>query len=278
MAEHGFTAIFCNIKDFPPSEWSVVRKNASAAKVVCGPWSRMCSGDAGSQYDRAFLDRLVACADEWRAPFIVNGESEVDGRNEVVEEIVKVCGARDWAFSTLPTPFWDNDWTLLADIPVLPQCFGQSYADAYEVRRQWQARGVRCVVATFGTYSGWTPELYPLDAPYGLYTADDCGNNYAPWGLTGSCQPCAGAPAPQPPPTNGGTVPDNSIPPISPGEIIGSEHGITAFVDWLQGQSGMPVRNANYNPKKPGTWPWPERLERTLKILAADHDAANPPR
>ena len=76
------------------------------------------------------------------------------------------------------------------------------------------------------------------------------------------------------PPTNGGTVPGNEIPPIKPNEIIGSEHGITAFVDWLQKQPGMPVRSASYNPAKPGTWPWPERLERALKILAADHDAS----
>ena len=57
-------------------------------------------------------------------------------------------------------------------------------------------------------------------------------------------------------------------------EKIGSQHGVTAFVDWLQKQPGMPARGANYDPAKPGTWPWPERLERTLNILVKDHDDA----
>jgi hypothetical protein len=56
-------------------------------------------------------------------------------------------------------------------------------------------------------------------------------------------------------------------------EQIGSQHGITAFIDWLQQQPGVPTEHQpNYDPAKPGTWPWPERLERTLSILRKDHD------
>jgi hypothetical protein len=71
-------------------------------------------------------------------------------------------------------------------------------------------------------------------------------------------------------------VPDDTIPTPQPGEVIGSNHGITALVDWLQKQPSMPTRGADYDPAKPKTWPWPERVERTLRILAADHDAALP--
>lgn len=270
MKAAGFGAIFCNIKDFMPDEWEVVRQNAAREGVVCGPWSRMCSGDAGSEYDRLYLDNLIACAYDWGGtPYIVNAEDEINHRDEISREIVAECQGDDWALSMLAWPFNDNDWSMYRDVPVLPQLFGPEYGDLWlDYRQGWQNRGVRCVVHTFGSYNG-TPADYPLDSPYGLYTADDAAGTIDLWKPTGNpCQPCVTIP-----PTNGGTVPDDAIPPISPNDIIGSEHGITAFVDWLQRQPGMPVRDAGYNPKKPGTWPWPERLERTLKILAAEHDA-----
>jgi hypothetical protein len=53
---------------------------------------------------------------------------------------------------------------------------------------------------------------------------------------------------------------------------IGDQHGITAFIDWLQAQPNMPQRGSGYDPAKPGTWPWPERLERTLNILRCAND------
>jgi hypothetical protein len=57
---------------------------------------------------------------------------------------------------------------------------------------------------------------------------------------------------------------------------IGTSHGITAFVDWLQKQPGVPVDpGPKYNPADPATWPWPERLERTLNMLREDHDKRN---
>lgn len=81
-------------------------------------------------------------------------------------------------------------------------------------------------------------------------------------------------PEPGPEPPNGGPVAGNEIPTPALGEKIGPDHGITALVDYLQKQPGMPTRGSGYNPAKPSTWPWHERLERTLKILAADHDDA----
>lgn len=55
-------------------------------------------------------------------------------------------------------------------------------------------------------------------------------------------------------------------------EQIGPDHGITAFINWLQQQPGAPTRSANYDPAKPATWPWPERLERTLNLELQDYE------
>jgi hypothetical protein len=55
-------------------------------------------------------------------------------------------------------------------------------------------------------------------------------------------------------------------------EPIGKDHGITAFVNWLQGQPNMPTRNPNYDPKNPYTWPWPEKLERTLDLMRQQYE------
>jgi hypothetical protein len=55
-------------------------------------------------------------------------------------------------------------------------------------------------------------------------------------------------------------------------EKIGPDHGITAFVNWLQQQPGMKGRDpATYDPHNPYTWPWPEKLERTLNLIYQDY-------
>lgn len=63
-------------------------------------------------------------------------------------------------------------------------------------------------------------------------------------------------------------------------ETIGYQDGITAFLDWYRKQPGVPGRGPGYKPDDMSTWPWVDKLERTLRILKDDHDAAvvtNPP-
>lgn len=55
---------------------------------------------------------------------------------------------------------------------------------------------------------------------------------------------------------------------------IGYQDGITAFLNWYRKQPGVPQRGPNYNPGDISTWPWVDKLERTLRILKDDHDAA----
>jgi len=54
-------------------------------------------------------------------------------------------------------------------------------------------------------------------------------------------------------------------------EKIGKQHGIAGFMNWLRTQS-VPPRGPGYKEEDIDTWPWPDKLERTLNILVADHD------
>ena len=60
------------------------------------------------------------------------------------------------------------------------------------------------------------------------------------------------------------------------GEKIGYQDGITAFLNWYRKQPGVPKRGPGYDPADISTWPWVDKLERTLRILKDDHDAAIP--
>jgi len=273
MAAAGFKATFCNVGDFGPEEWQTVRDRARWAGVTCGPWLRTTDSSGIFKPDR--LDELVMVADEWNAPFIVNSETELKGTDgDLTSYIAHTCGARDWALSTEPWPYANVDWQPIASagVPVLPQIFGQRWAqDADGCRWQWQhVWGVRCVVFTFGAYSAWLPQMYNRLSPYGVFAADDCGNNFVPWRPMGQENPCAD----QLPPTNGGG--DNMT-------KIGSQHGVTAAMN----------RQRDMDPggtllvKAGGKWPsistltqpvedWKayDKLERALTILVTDHDAA----
>jgi len=56
-------------------------------------------------------------------------------------------------------------------------------------------------------------------------------------------------------------------------EKIGYQDGIESFFDWYRKQPGVPQRGPGYDPNDISTWPWPDKLERTLKILKEQHDA-----
>ena len=55
---------------------------------------------------------------------------------------------------------------------------------------------------------------------------------------------------------------------------IGYQDGITAFFDWYRAQPGVPQRGPGYDPDDLATWPWVDKMERTLRILKDAHDAA----
>jgi hypothetical protein len=56
-------------------------------------------------------------------------------------------------------------------------------------------------------------------------------------------------------------------------EAIGRQHGVKGFADWLRTQPDVQKRGPKYDPENINTWPWPDKLERTLGLLVEDHDA-----
>jgi hypothetical protein len=57
--------------------------------------------------------------------------------------------------------------------------------------------------------------------------------------------------------------------------LIGGQDGIKAYTDWLRKQPGVPQRGPGYNPDDLATWPWIDKITRTLQILKDDHDASS---
>jgi len=57
---------------------------------------------------------------------------------------------------------------------------------------------------------------------------------------------------------------------------IGYQDGIAGFISWLRKQPNVQKRGIGYDAADLSTWPWPDKLERTLRILKDEHDAAVP--
>jgi len=275
MAASGFGAIYCNVGDYPPDEWATIRSRAVAAGVECGPWLRTAEGGTGA-FDPERLGFLIDLADEWGTSFIVNTEAEADhSGDEITTFIADEVGGRDAALSMQPWPFASVDWRPVGHLPILPQIFGEQWGkDAEDARTEWFRQGAQCVVDTFGTYAidgkASTPAMYHRLSPYGLYTADDCGNNFVPWEEAGQREPYP--PDDVIPPTNGGNV-----------QRIGDQDGVTAAMNRVR---DLDPAGTLLTKGADGKWPdistltqplsqWKayDKLQRTLTILKTDHDA-----
>jgi hypothetical protein len=269
MQAAGFQGVFCNIGDHEPSEWeSVIRPRALQRGMFCGPWARTQGGDG--LFSPEILSKIVSCAERWGSPLIVNSENELKGTgSQLTSMIAQAVAGLDAAVSMEPQPFADVDWWPLKEIPVLPQVFGLM-ENASWYREQWHGYGVDCCFYTFGTYSGWWPEEYDLQAPYSLYTADDCGGNYAAWsptdfGYVGCVESVA-------PPT-----PEDDM------ELIGKQDGIVAEYNRLRDldPSGtLLVKGADGKwpdistlPTDLSKWKAYDKGQRRQQILKDDHDA-----
>jgi hypothetical protein len=261
MKAAGFGAVFCNIGDYPPEEWQALRERAAAAGMVCGPWLR--TADASHQWDPDRLELLIDTADAWGwTPLIVNSESELKGSgDELTTYIAEQLGERDAAVSMEPRPFANVHWYPLAAYPILPQKFPaeQSTQDTdAQIRANWWAYGIRCVVITYGSYGGMQAVDFERLSPYGVYTSDDCGNNFMPWASLGEVDPCS-SPPPEPPNGGGEEV-----------EEIGNQHGITAMANIFREQ--WPDKTGKPDPDDHTTWKAIDKWERAQLILAEDHD------
>jgi hypothetical protein len=194
MRDAGFSVIFCNVGDYPASDWQVVRDRARAAGVKCGPWLRTADGHGVFDPDR--LMHLIDVADSWDwAPLVCNSEKEIDHSGSALTQFIRnEIGDRDAAISTEVRPFADVDWKPLgSSYPILPQNFPAEtgIGDSDDtIRMNWYAAGAICVVITYGSYGGMDAGDFDRLSPFGVYTADDCGNDFAAWKPLGSCAPC----------------------------------------------------------------------------------------
>ena len=218
MSGAGFTAVYCNIGDHAAEDWNTIRERANSEKEIDDSWNA------------------------WTR-FI---------RDKVESEGVEV------AFSTEPWPYARVDWTPLVNIPVLPQLFTDSdLTDVDDVLGAWWDAGITCVYPTFGSFGGRRPSDYNLQAPYSLYSADDCAQDYAAWS-----------------PTSRGYVGcrDNEQEDIM-GTLIGYQDGIKATYNRLV-KLDPGGSNPSRDPNNLDTWGPYDKLQRTLQILKDDHDTA----
>lgn len=256
MQAAGFASVFCNVGDHPAEAWeAVIRPRALALGMACGPWLRTQAPDGSFDYERAI--GLLDLAARWESPVIVNSENELKGTGgEVTSWLADELADRDGALSMEFWPFDDVYWVPLAEVPVLPQLFPESgNTDVAACLDAWHAYGIRCVYPTFASYGGRQPSDYRLQAPYSLYTADDCGGDYGRWAPTSE--------------GFNGCLNDGEGVPVG---LIGKQDGINAALDRLCTLDPGGTK-PNRNPNDLATWGAYDKLRRTLQILKDDHDA-----
>ena len=169
--------IFCNVHAFEPEQWeAIVRPRALSHGLFCGPWGRTAKGDPNNpEFSFEIVDKIIATADKWQSPGIINSEREMKARQDALDYIVRKVGKRDCALSVEPIPFANVDWSVAENIPVLPQMFPADWGQnppSTTIREMWWSHGIKCVYMTYGVYGGMTPDLFSLQAPYSLFTGD----------------------------------------------------------------------------------------------------------
>jgi hypothetical protein len=185
MKAAGFAGVFCNIGDpvSPPDAWITIRTRCAAYGMFCGPWLRTQDPDGSFSWSR--LDWLLSIADQWNPLsgfVVVNSESELQGTQDTVTGPMRSrLGNRDAAVCMEPQPFDNVQWWPLKDIPILAQFSTTTRTDVSAMLDLWHGYGIECMFPTFGAFGGSNPSDYNLVSPYSVYTADDCGQNYAAW-------------------------------------------------------------------------------------------------
>lgn len=178
MTAGGFSWIAINVGDFAPADWSLVKQRANAAGMTVLPWRR-CSTDA-------HVNELCDLARrEHSGRVIVNAEKELDTGVVSAEAILTATQGMDAALSTEPILFSSLAGSpLIERLVVQLQLFPQEN-DPSKAPRDRRAHafglGAKRVHFMLGMH-GLDPDAFPeRQAPYSVYTADDCGNVFTPW-------------------------------------------------------------------------------------------------
>jgi peptidoglycan hydrolase-like protein with peptidoglycan-binding domain len=178
MKAGGFSWIAINVGDHAADEWSLVEQRAEASGVTVLPWRR-CTNDA-------HVNELCDLAQrEYSGSVIVNAEKELDTGEVSAEAILTATEDMDAALSTEPFVFGNLAGSrLLARLIVQLQLFPQEN-DPSTRPRDCRARafelGAKKVHFMLGMHD-LAPDAFPeRQAPYSVFTADDCGNVFGPW-------------------------------------------------------------------------------------------------
>lgn len=187
MRAAGFHWIALNLGDHANEEWELVRERASAASVTTLPWARL-----QTLAKRLTVSNEVAAerlADIGRSLYgnrvLFNAEKELDGNDPLRVAMETSSVGMDAALSTEPRLFDSlKDTPIVRRMVVQLQMFPQESNTAKDPR--WcraHAYSYGCARVDFmhGMHDLKPGAFAPLQSPYSVYTADDCGNSFKPW-------------------------------------------------------------------------------------------------
>lgn len=207
-------SVFLNVHSHEPSVWDLVRQRATQQGIIAGPWAHVrIPNSSPPAFSSAILQKLIAVADSWNAPGVVNAEKEIDGNQPALDEIALRVGGREFATIVEPILFANLNWTVVGHLPMYLEIFPVEQQSVFPPGSDWKAVtrqlkemahswGIRCVYNCFGTYGGMKPDDFDLRAPYSLFTGDAIPFvSYGLWAPTSSgFKACKEEPVPPPPP------------------------------------------------------------------------------
>jgi hypothetical protein len=187
MRSHGFRWIAINLGDHADNEWDLVKQRANAAGVTVVPWGRITSiaSRLGLSNEKAAEWLATLGKQAYSNRVLFNAEKELDGNNALRIAMEDASVGMDYALSTEPWLFESLRNTPLVRRGVVQiQLFPQE-SDASTRPRDCRARAYELGCLTVHFMLGMhdlPPGAFPRrQSPYSVYTADDCGNVFAPW-------------------------------------------------------------------------------------------------
>ena len=176
----GFKSLALNYGDHAPSEWAEITTRASIAGLTVLPWARCLT-------DQAVSDLCTKARKMPARAVIVNSESEFLDRSVSSAHIGSETAGLDACLSTLP---WVGDpppdFVPLEDLEIHLQLFPQEEFNDSTRPRACRAHaydsGAKRVSFMYGVHAPATATQFPpRQAPYWVYTLDDCQTTWGLW-------------------------------------------------------------------------------------------------
>jgi hypothetical protein len=183
LLDAGFRWYAFNVGDHTVAEWATVIARCRSLGMAVLPWD----------YVRSDAEVKALCdlaKREFDGMVIVNAEKPLDaaqpgGAKVTLECIANECEGMDAALSVEPWPFASVDWTQVAKIPIQIQLFPQeneTSRDPRACRAAYYDAGVERAEFMLGMHELNPYAFPPRQYAYSVYTVDDMGSDYFPWG------------------------------------------------------------------------------------------------